>query len=58
MAHFLVRLRVHTHLETEVLFPAGLEMERTLFNLSIGGKVTGRKIRGPLDSGVIRLRPV
>ncbi len=58
MMHFLSRLRAHTHLETEILFPLGLELERTLFNLSIGGKVTGRQIRGPLDSGVIRLRPV
>jgi hypothetical protein len=58
MAHFLHRLRTHTKLETQTLFPLGLELERTLFNVSIGGKVSGKQIRGPLDSGVIRLRPV
>jgi hypothetical protein len=58
MAHFLHRLRVHTRLETETLFPLGLELERTLFNVSIGGTGSGKQIRGPLDSGVIRLRPV
>jgi iron-sulfur cluster repair protein YtfE (RIC family) len=58
LAHFLQRLRAHSHLETQRLFPAGLELERTLYNLSIGGKLATRRVRGPLDSGVIRLRPV
>jgi|GEM_PF-944816 len=58
MVHFLQRLRAHNHLETQVLFPLGLELERTLYNLSIGGKLPVRRMRGPLDSGVIRLRPV
>lgn len=58
LTHFLARLRAHTHLETQRLFPAGLELERTLYNLSIGGKFATRRTRGPLDSGVIRLRPV
>ncbi len=57
MTNFLHRLRTHTRLETEVLFPMGLELERTLFNLSIDGKVDARSVRGPFDSGVIRLRP-
>jgi iron-sulfur cluster repair protein YtfE (RIC family) len=50
-------LSAHEELEFETLFPMALEMERTLYNLSIeGAHAPSQRVRGPMDSGIMRLR--
>ncbi len=53
---FDARLEVHERLEVDSLFPMALEMERTLYNLSIDGTHASPRVRGPMDSGIMRLR--
>lgn len=50
------RLIAHGDLETGILFPKALEMERKLYNLSINGSpAVAYRRRGPMDSGILRL---
>lgn len=51
-----MRLAAHAGLETGILFPKALEMERKLYNLSINGSpAMAHRRRGPMDSGILRL---
>ncbi len=51
------RLETHERLEMDALFPMALAMERTLYNLTINGShAADRVVRGPMDSGILRLR--
>jgi hypothetical protein len=49
-------LLAHEEHEFETLYPMALEMERTLYNLSIEGvHAASHRVRGPMDSGIMRL---
>ncbi len=57
LEEFHAELLEHELLEFDTLFPMALEMERTLYNLSIeGAPITANRVRGPMDSGIVRLR--
>lgn len=50
------KLDDHGELEARVLFPTARDMERNLYNLSIGGDpAVAFQRRGPMDSGILRL---
>lgn len=50
------RLNDHGDLEARILFPTAREMEKNLYNLSIGGDpAVAFHRRGPMDSGILRL---
>lgn len=47
----------HEALESRILFPRAIGMERSLYNQSIqGGPMTAHQVPGPFDSGLVRLR--
>jgi iron-sulfur cluster repair protein YtfE (RIC family) len=50
------RLAMHRALEADSLFPTARELEKNLYNLSIGGDpAVAYHRRGPMDSGILRL---
>lgn len=50
------KLNDHGDLEARILFPTAREMEKNLYNLSIGGDpAVAYQRRGPMDSGILRL---
>ena len=53
---FRSKLNAHGELEARALLPVAREMERSLYNLSIGGDAAvADNRRGPMDSGILRL---
>ena len=53
---FRDRLNSHRELEATALFPVAKELEKNLYNLSIGGDpAVAYHRRGPMDSGILRL---
>jgi iron-sulfur cluster repair protein YtfE (RIC family) len=56
VTRFRERLDHHRELEANALFPIARELERNLYNLSIGGDpAVAYNRRGPMDSGIRRL---
>jgi iron-sulfur cluster repair protein YtfE (RIC family) len=54
---FQEKLEIHGELEAKVLFPVARELERNLYNLTIDGNpAMANPMRGPMDSGILRLR--